>query len=405
MKYSYFARQPIMDVDKQTIGYELLFRDSPQNSFPDIDADLATIRLLSDHILTTKQDTLGDLIGFINFPYQSLIDDIPSLFPPSKMVIEILEDCPPTTELLNVVKDLKQRGYTLALDDFVPSSDWQAFLPYIDIIKFDIRSVPIEQARSFILRMSGSKMQFLAEKVETMQEFELAKQAGFDLFQGYFFSKPEIIQKKALDPSMLTVIQLLTEVSKPELNFQQLEKLISRDVTLSYKLLTYVNSSPSVNSKILSFHQALVYLGEDRLRKFVSLVALAANDDSKPDYLYTLSIQRAKFCQLLAGKISAQVSSSHAFLTGMFSLLDCLLDRPLEQLVKEMPIDQVIQLALLEKRGALGGLLVLAKALERAQWAHVEKVGNKLKLSQDDIFAAYDQAMVWTAELLDVHTH
>ncbi len=392
-----------MDVDKQTIGYELLFRDGPKNSFPDIDADLATSRLLSDHLLATRQDTLGDLIGFINFPYQSLINDLPSLFPTKNLVIEILEDCAPTAELLTAIKSLAQRGYTLALDDFVPSKEWLAFLPYISIIKFDIRTVSIQTAEEFMTRSSNTNIRFLAEKVETYEEFEQAKRAGFDYFQGYFFSKPELVQKKSLDPSMFTVVQLLTEVSKNDIDFDALEALISRDVSLSYKLLSCVNSSPLVTNKILSFKQALVYLGEDRLRKFVSLVALASTDESKPDYLYTLSIQRAKFCDLLSQKLRTQPEQGHAFLTGMFSLLDCLLDLPLEQLIKEIPIDEAIQQALLNKRGTLGGLLVLSKAIERARWDKVEAIGRKLNLTELEIFVCYDMAIQWTAELMDIH--
>ncbi|ROV59532.1 EAL domain-containing protein [Vibrio ponticus] len=403
MKYSYFARQPIMDVDKQTIGYELLFRDGPKNCFPDIDADLATLRLLSDHILTTKQDTLGDMLGFINFPYQSLIGDVPSLFPPEKLVIEILEDCPPTKELLATVKRLSEQGYTLALDDFVPSKEWLPFIPYINIIKFDVRALSIAKAGEYISLLANGKIRFLAEKVETAEEFEHAKKVGFDYFQGYFFSKPEVIQKKALEPSMLTVMQLLTEVSKQPLDYNSLEHLITRDLTLSFKLLSYVNSSALVSNKIQSFHQALVYLGEDRLRKFISLVALASSEQNKPDYLYSLSIQRAKFCEILAKQLQTQPHSSDAFLTGMFSLLDCLLDRPLEQLLEEIPISTEVKVALLEKRGVLGGLLVLSKAIERARWQNVTKVAAKLRLKQDNVFAAYDEATIWTAELMDVY--
>ncbi|MBA5762443.1 EAL domain-containing protein [Vibrio sp. 404] len=402
MKYSYFARQPIMDVDKQTIGYELLFRDGPKNSFPDIDADLATSRLLSDHLLATRQDTIGDLIGFINFPYQSLINDLPSLFPTKNLVVEILEDCAPTAELLTAVKSLAKRGYTLALDDFVPSKEWLAFLPYISIIKFDIRTVSIQKAEAFITRSSNTNIRFLAEKVETNEEFEQAKRAGFDYFQGYFFSKPELVQKKSLEPSMLTAMQLLMEVSKNDINFDTLEGLISRDVSLSYKLLSYVNSSPVVTNKISSFRQALVYLGEERLRKFISLVALASTDNSKPSYLYSLSIQRAKFCELLAQKLQPQPEQGHAFLTGMFSLLDCLLDVPLEQLLKQFPIDQAIQQALLNKRGSLGGLLVLSTSIERARWEKIEAIGKKLNLTEMEIFVCYDIAIQWTAELMDI---
>ncbi|EGU38114.1 hypothetical protein VII00023_19299 [Vibrio ichthyoenteri ATCC 700023] len=404
MKYSYFARQPILDQEKRTIGYELLFRDGPSNTFPNIDPDLATSRLLSDHMLTTHKETLGDKLGFINFPYASLVQQLPTLFSAENMVIEILEDCQPTPELLSAIRSLHEKGYTLALDDFIPNKEWREFLPYISIIKFDIHSVPIDKAKIYIDSLSNYNIEFLAEKIETHQEYQQALQAGFVYFQGYFFAKPEMVQKKALEPSFLTVIELLTEISKDQLDFKVLERLVSKDVTLSYKLLRYVNASAMVSTKIHSFKQALIYLGEDRLRKFISLVALSATHEGKPDHLYTLSIQRAKFCQLLSQKIRAsnQPKMNHAFLTGMFSLLDSLLDRPLEDILHEIPIDDAIFQALTEKRGVLGGLLVLVSSYEKARWDKTASLSFKLKLSEHAVASAYQESILWTAELVDV---
>ncbi len=402
LKYSYFARQPILDIDKKTIAYELLFRDGPNNSFPDIDPNLATSQLLSDHFLTAQQDAIGDKLGFVNFPYLSLINEVPALFPAKSLVVEILEDCQPTEELLNAVRSLAKQGYKIALDDFVPSKEWRAFLPYVSIIKFDIRIVPIEKAKLYIQKLAKTKIEFLAEKVETLQEFEQAKQAGFKYFQGYFFSKPEVIQKKSLEPSLLTVIQLITEVANSELDLVKIEDLIAKDVTLSYKLLSFVNSSYLITKKIESFRQALIYLGEERLRKFISLVSISTTKDDKPDYLYTLSMQRAKFCQMIAQCPSMKVSSSQAFLTGMFSLLDSLLDRPLKQIVDEMPIEETVTNALLEHQGKLGTLLRLVKAYEKAEWDKAAIYTEQLKLNEDQIAKAYEESVKWTAELLDV---
>ncbi len=197
MKYSYIARQPILDKSKKTVGYELLFRDGPKNTFPAIDPEHATSRLLSDHFLSTHYATLGDKLGFVNFPYQSLINKVPTLFPADRLVIEILEDCEPTSDLLDAVKEMAALGYKIALDDFVPSKEWRAFLPFVSIIKFDIQAISLDKAQLFIDRLSNSNIQFLAEKVETHEEFARAKKMGFDYFQGYFFSKPEMIQRKS----------------------------------------------------------------------------------------------------------------------------------------------------------------------------------------------------------------
>lgn len=402
LNYSYIARQPILDQNKNTVGYELLFRDGPNNTFPAIDPEHATSRLLSDHFISTHYATLGDKLGFVNFPYQSLINRVPTLFPSESLIIEILEDCKPTAELLEAVKDMAALGYKLALDDFIPSKEWRAFLPYISIIKFDIQTVPIAKAKLFIERLSGSRIQFLAEKVETHAEFEQAQNAGFDYFQGYFFSKPEILQRKSLEPSFLTAIQLLTEISHPEINYKQVESLISQDVTLSFKLLTYVNSSSMVSNKIQSFKQALVYLGEDKLRKFISLVALAATQDNKPDYLYGLSIQRARHCELLAHQ-QANIEPDQAFLMGMFSLLDCLLDRPIEQIVNEVPIDDTIKSALIGEEGDLGKLLSLVRAYEKADWDQAAKSCQALELPQPALSECYDKSIQWAAELLTVN--
>ena len=404
MKHSYIARQPILDKDKHTVGYELLFRDGPKNTFPDIDPEQATSRLLSDHFLSTHYETLGDKLGFVNFPYQSLLNKVPTLFPSDSLVVEILENCPPTKELLMSVKEMAALGYKIALDDFVPSKEWKSFLPYISMIKFDIRQVPIEKARMFMLRLSGSNIVFLAEKVETYEEFEQAKAAGFDYFQGYFFNKPEMISRKSLEPSFMTVVQLLTEISKPNIDYTTIEALISKDVTLSYKLLAFVNSSSIVRSKIQSFKQALVYLGEDKLRKFVSLVALASSQNSKPDYLYGLSIQRARYCELLASNLTIKLEPGHAFLTGMFSLLDSLLDRPLEQILEEISIDETIKLAIITNKGILGDLLVLTKAYEHAEWDEVHLRCKALGLDQDTLSQCYDLSVKWTADLLSVKT-
>lgn len=402
--YSHVARQPILDRDKNTIGYELLFRDGPKNTFPSIDPEEATSRLLSDHFLTTHYNTLGELLGFVNFPYQSLLNMVPTLFPVKSLVIEILEDCPPTQELLEAIKKMSQLGYKIALDDFIPSNDWNPFLPYISIIKFDIRLVPILKAKLFMKKLQPSNIEFLAEKVETYEEFELAKLAGFQYFQGYFFSKPEIIQRKALQPSFLTIVNLLKEVAKPEMDFRCIENIIAKDISLSYKLLTFVNTSMMTSSKIQSFRQALVYLGQQKLRKFISLVAIASTQASKPDYLYTLAILRARFCEVLSEQVHADITPGTGFLTGMFSVLDSLLDQPLESIIKEMPIEKESKLALIDGNGVLGQILALNKAYEMANWEQVITIAKELKLPNQAPTESYIEAVKWTADLLGVQT-
>ena len=400
MKYSYVARQPILDREKRTVGYELLFRDGPKNTFPEVEPEKATSRLLSDHFLTTHYSTLGDKLGFVNFPYQSLVNLVPTLFPKESLVVEVLEDCEPTDELFRAIKHLHASGYRVALDDFVPTKSWQRFLPYIAIIKFDIRIIPVERATRYIQSLSQFGIDFIAEKVETYEEFEQAMDAGFHFFQGYFFSKPEVIQKKRISPALLTIIQLCKEIANKPINFNNLEHLFSTDVTLSYKLMTYVNSGYTLTTKIKSFRQALIYLGEDRLRRFISLVAIASVDEDKPDYLYSLAIQRARMCEILLLQMNTKHDPSQAFLTGMFSLLDSLLDQPLCDVISEIPVDEEIKQALTNRKGVLGLLLSMIIAHEKADWETTEKYCSALKLTEAQLAKAFSQSTAWAQELM-----
>ncbi|CDT02051.1 EAL and HDOD domain-containing protein [Vibrio coralliirubri] len=400
MKYSYVARQPILDTGKKTIGYELLFRDGPKNTFPEVEPELATSRLLSDHFLSTHYNTLGDKLGFVNFPYASLINLVPTLFPKESLVVEVLEDCEPTDELLAAIKTIFDAGYTIALDDFVPSKAWKRFLPYVSIIKFDIRLTPIAKAAMFMNSLKGLDIKFLAEKVETYEEYQEAKKAGFTYFQGYFFSKPEMIQTRALNPAFLTTVQLLKEIAHDPIDFGEVERLITLDVTMSYKLLTYVNSAGGSPTTIRSFRQALIYLGEQKLRKFVSLVAIASAKEDKPDSLYGLAVIRARQCELLVEKMNVKVEPGQAFLTGMFSLLDSLFDQPLKQVLDSVPIDIEIKQALIQRKGVLGAVLAMVVAYEQARWDEATRIRQLLKLSEAQLGQAYDEATTWAQELL-----
>lgn len=393
--YSYVARQPILDTDLNTIGYELLFRDGPKNSYPDIDAEQATSRLLSDQFMNSCFNTTDNKLAFVNFPYSSLIKLIPTLFPKDKLIIEILEDCEPTDELLQAIVIFSKKGYKLALDDFIPDSRWKRFLPYISFIKFDIHIFPLTEAKLFIQNHLSYKIKFLAEKVETYEEFQQAKKIGFDYFQGYFFSKPEILQQRVIEPSELITLQLFKEISSPKLNYITIDKLIASDVTLSYKLLKYVNASSVTTKEMTSLKHALIYLGQDQLRLFISLMTVAHSNQHKPQALYTLSIQRARICEVLVTKGSFKAEPSQAFLLGMFSLLDSLLDQPLPQLLTHLPISDELKLALNEGKGELGYLLNAVQAYEQADWEQVSYYCKALDISEALFTSQYAESVKW----------
>lgn len=404
---SYLARQPVLNRNKETIGYELLFRDGPNNCFPDVGDEHATHRLLADNFLTSStSDVTAGKKAFVNFPYSSLIKRTPLLFPKKCFIVEVLETCEPNDELFDAIVELNIKGYTLALDDFIPSPQWNRFLPYVHIIKFDIRQTPIAKAGFFIRRHreKGSALIFLAEKVETYEEFMCASDAGFNLFQGYFFSRPELLSRKTLKPSALTTLRLYQEISKTEVNFDHIENIIATDVTMSYKLLRHVNNLTITRAKpISSFKQALIYLGERKLRRFVTFVATSHATEDKPLSLYHLSLQRARFCECFSQHISLKINGNQAFLTGLFSLLDSILDQPIETLIDQLSLDPIIQQALIYHRGELGCILRLAIAYDNADWDLIKQLSQTLQVEESVVAELYLDSIKW-ATLFAQHT-
>lgn len=269
MTATYVARQPILNRKKNTLGYELLFRDGERNAYPaHIESNRATYRLIVENFLSVGLNpSIPSSRCFINFPYQSLIRRLPLSLPKDKVVVEILETCQPTDELLEAVKELHQAGYMIALDDFTSTPEWERFLKYTHIVKLDIMQMGLDEACELVRKHEGKKFSFLAERVETEQEFQQAKEAGFRFFQGYFFSKPEIVKTKYISPEQVIAMELFQEVCKANVDFKRVENIVAKDVALSYKLLRFVNSmSPRLEVTISSFRQALVYLGQENLK-------------------------------------------------------------------------------------------------------------------------------------------
>jgi len=402
MEHTYVARQPILNEKRITLGYELLFRDGEKNSFPtNISSDRATYRLIVENFMIIGHNpSLRHSRCFINFPYNSLIRRLPFSLPKQSIVVEVLETCLPTDELLEAIKDLYRAGYIIALDDFVYEEKWERFLQYTHIIKIDILDWGIDAACHFVKKQleSGYKNCFLAEKVETDDEFQCAKNAGFRYFQGFFFKRPEIIKQKYVAPEQVTAMTLFQEVSRSVVNFDRIEKIVVQDVTLSYKLLHFVNSmSAKPCIKINSFKQALIYLGEEKLKGFVSLTVASYISVNKPRELYCLAIQRAKFFQIII-MCSHRFHHyrQHAFLIGLFSILDALLDSPMKHITADLPLDDAVKSALEEHSGPLGKVLEIQESFEKGDWKTIEALCHDLSLVPENVTHYLYDAQCWS---------
>lgn len=399
--YFYAARQPILDKEKKLFAYELLFRDSIDNIFPDIDADEATTKMIeaSNFNLGISEFT-GNKPAFINFTLETLIQGYPETLTTEEVVVEILETVKPGKKLLAICKDLHEKGYTIALDDYIHQSVWQHFYPFISIIKIDWQDTSIATIKDVKVAIQDfPHIKLLAEKVETYEEYNQALELDFELFQGFFFAKPEMVKTKSLSPSQMAMAELLYETSKKDLDLASITSVFERDVTLSYKLLRYANSAIfKRRNEISTIKQALVTLGSEELKRFLGLMFASNINPDKPSELINAAMVRAKFCELMASEVKPPIDNSIAFLTGLLSLIDAIVDEELASILSKLPLAQEIKDTLLTRKGVMASLIMLLEFIERAEWSKTTTVMETLGLEKSDVIKSYNEAIAWADE-------
>ncbi len=397
----FIARQPIFDTRGHVYAYELLFRSGLHNYFDCDDADHAAASVIANSsLLFGLNEMSGGAKVFINCTRKVLVDDFMMVLPKQQAVVEILEDVEPDEEILNACKRLKAQGYILALDDFVYHKDYEPLLELADIIKVDfLLSDVAEQerlAKTFIPR--GIRM--LAEKVETHEVYEQAKQMGYQLFQGYFFAKPVIISRKDIPTNKLQFLRILKDVHAEEVDFKKLAQTIQSEVFLSYKILKLINSAAfALRHKVTSILQALSLLGIREIRSWVSLLSISAMADDKPAELVVTSLIRARFCEQLAEPCGLRGRRSDLFLMGLFSLLDVIMSRPIDEILNEITVEEDLQQALTGEPGILRNILVLIVAVEKGEWQQASTLAEELQIDEQPLCEAYMDSVKWAHEI------
>jgi len=387
------GRQPIYCPDMSVLGYELLFRDGNTDSAIISNGAHATATVITDAMMEIGLDVLvARQLAFINFERSLLMSKYCESLPQDRIVLEILETVEPDRVLMTRLKQLRRKGYRFALDDFVCSEPYLPLLEIADFVKLDVlHSDPaaIDAALSTIRKYP---VKLIAEKVETREQFEHFEKLGFPYFQGYFFCRPQNVVGKRLPPNRLASIRLLTQLNNPSLNIDELEQTICQDVGLSYKLLVYINSALcNLNRHVESIRHAVLLAGLKRMRTWASLIVFSRFDDTPRDVLVTGTI-RARMCELLATAANLQ-NPEQCFLVGLFSVLDAILNRPMEEIISMLDLTDGINQALLYQAGELGGFLSCAKAYERREWDIAQTSG---KLPCEVIERAYQEALVWS---------
>ena len=395
--FTYIARQAILNKNKDLYAYELLFRDGENNCFPDISPDEATSKILTDsHLDLGLEDISAGRPVFINFHQETLQHRFPTSLDPKKVVIEAVGTVNPTAELVQACIDIKELGYTLALDDHDFDPKWDVLLPFTDIIKVDIVECDEQTLIDNIGKYVDSKIKLVAKKIETMQEFEKYRDMGFDYFQGYFFARPQIIKQKKLPTSKLSLIELIGVSSAEKFDLDKVNNIIERDVSLSYKLLRFINNAlANKSNKISGLRHALNYMGQLEVKKFIALLALANLGDNKPVELIHLSLVRAKFCELIGQAKSLSNNPPIGFLVGLFSLLDVLLDQPMQGIVENLPIEKDLKAALCGEINELRLFLALIRAFEVGYWNGVSNISKQLSLDLKMTQAFYNESLKW----------
>ena len=397
----FLARQPIFDRRQKVVAYELLFRSGLQNLFPQVDGDQATKQVMADSFLLFGIESLTRQgKAFINFTRNILLDGYAELLPKKQTVIEILETMPAEPRVLKALRDLKRKGYTLALDDYIFQPEHRPFLDLVDIIKVDFRDIPRDKRAALTKGLAQKGIKLLAEKVETQDEYQEALDSGFSYFQGYFFAKPIMVSRKDLPGIKTHYLQIIKEINAPEMSFDNLADLIGKDVSLSYKLLQYSNSAAfRLRREVTSIKQALARLGEKEVRKWATLVALSDMAKDKPDELVMSSVVRAKFSEQLAAPAGLAERSEDLFLMGLFSLLDAITGRPLVEILEELPLSEDLKEALTGKQNKLRRILEIVLAQEKGDWQELDRKAGALNLDQKALPEIYVKALLTPSEL------
>jgi len=398
----YVARQPIFDTRKRVIGYELLHRSGPSvNNYPGGDgtqASLAVIRsaflFLGERLLTHPRQ------AFINFTKELLIGGIARMLPADSTVVEVLEDVVADDQLVDACRELKEAGYTIAIDDFTLGSRGRSrLIDLAELVKVDLNAVDEAESLAIVREFDGTK-KLVAEGVETHDAFEAARAKGFSLFQGYFFSKPVIVPGRDISANKLSYLHILGELNKPELDFRAIEGILKHDTALCYALLKYINSAYfGLKDKFTSILQAMAFLGETQVRKWASLVLFTFLGVDRSPEVVVRSLIRGRMCELLAKDANAAGPEPELFLMGMFSLLDVLIGRPLKDILDGMNLGPQVRATLLGEETDYSGLYRLVLNYENGDWEGLSESIGSTPVDPERVLKAYVSAVEWADEL------
>ncbi|QDQ28653.1 EAL domain-containing protein [Chitinimonas arctica] len=399
---AFIGRQPILNRQQQIIGYELLFRLDQAALSADFSSDMqAGTNILVNTLSNMGVDWLvGSKLAFVNVATSMLESNFLELLHPQRVVLEIVESVNATPELLARAKELRAQGFGIALDDFTYTPQTAPFLEFANYVKLDILQLGLENVKSLSKELRKFPVLQVAEKVETKDEFKFCLEVGMDCFQGYYFAHPETLSAKVINPAYANILTLLNMLrNNAEIN--DIENALKRDVALSFKLLRYINSAGfGLSCEIHSFRHAVTILGYQKLYRWLTLLLVTASSDAgTPPALMKTAVTRGRLVELMGSHMLDGTDRDNLFIVGVFSLLDVMLDMPMDKILETLLLPESVSEALLGRTGIYGPFLELAEACEDPEMAEVPRLCEHLHLTPEMLNKAHVSALAWVEEL------
>jgi EAL and modified HD-GYP domain-containing signal transduction protein len=392
----FVARQPVVDRTRQTFGYELLFRTGWENRCT-ADGELAT-RHMIDNIVSYGMDSLvGGTRPFVNCTRESLLQRMPTVLP-TETVLEILEDTEVDEDLIKACKDLRSQGYQLALDDFDFSESWELLFPFVSYIKLDFRACTRQQRSTLMYRLKYHDIRFIAEKIESQEEFRSALDEGFTYFQGYFFTRPIVLARPAMS-TVVNRLRFLSELTNTELDRERVVRLLKEEPSIAYRLLRLANSAAvSTREPMTSLHSALAMVGDDQFRKLAMLALASDLSGGKALEPIRFLLKRARFCELMAGEIAMDPAEMYLF--GMLSAVRTALHLTRSDINSTLRLRPEILDALEGENNQYTELLRLAQSMELGNWEQLVTSASTFAIKEERINDISQMADLWTQNIL-----
>jgi EAL and modified HD-GYP domain-containing signal transduction protein len=393
----FVVRQPIFHRAKSVHGYELLFRPPPGAEATDPNGDATIVELIASAFVDIGLDDLtGGRRGFVPLTRTLLLENVADLLPPDLVTLEVLDNADVDPDLVDAVRRLKGSGYTIATDDFVLAEPDNPLLDLADIVKVDCFEIDADDLARVAADLRERGIRPLATCVETEDDFARGEADGFEYFQGSFFSKPIVHEGKVIEGSKLAYLQLLEEVHRPQMSLDDIENTLKQDVALAYKLLQFINSVWfGLRYEVTNIKRALVMLGPKEIRKWFALVSLRQMGTDKPDELFLRSAIRAKMGEGLAPPANMPEHGSELFLMGMFSVIDALLDAPMETVLAKLPLDEAVKGTLLGEDTRYRPVFDLVMAYEAGDWDRFAECAGRLEIDPEAVPPIWAESLKW----------